>query len=135
MNSRHLTALALAAVVAVLAAFYATSLREPQSNSEGGSGMLVPGLKDHLNDVSEVRITTAGDDTIVTLVKGESQWRVEQKSGYAADTGKIRQLLLGLADARLREAKTTNPENFHFLALQDISNPDAQGRAGCADRR
>lgn len=127
MTRRHLAVLALAAVLAVLAAFYSTSVREPQGSAAGGDGMLIPDLKERLNDVSEVRITAAGDEDAVTLVRGESQWSVQQKSGYAADTGKIRQLLLGLADARLREAKTSNPENYHFLALQDISSPDAQG--------
>ncbi|MEL7448292.1 MAG: DUF4340 domain-containing protein, partial [Pseudomonadota bacterium] len=127
MNARHLAVLAVVAVVAVAAALYSTSLRGPQTGAVDDGGMLVPGLKDAINDVSAIRIAGAGDQTVVSLERGDARWTVAEKGGYPADTGSIRELLLALADARLRESKTANPDNYAFLEVRDIASPEASG--------
>ncbi|MEM9056009.1 MAG: DUF4340 domain-containing protein [Pseudomonadota bacterium] len=127
MTARRLAALALLALVAALAALYTGTMREPQGAGAASGAPLIAGLKDAINDVSEIRLATAGDATAVTLVRGETQWSVKEKDGYVADTGSIRELLLGLADARRREAKTANPDNYAFLEVSAIDSADAKG--------
>ena len=68
MKSHHLSVLVLAVAVALAAAFWASSLREAQT--EAGA-MLFPALRDRLNDVTTVRLITAGEITAATLGRGD----------------------------------------------------------------
>ncbi|HSF09224.1 MAG TPA: DUF4340 domain-containing protein, partial [Nitrospirales bacterium] len=49
----------------------------------------------------------------------ENIWRVKEKSGYRADVEKVKQTLIGLAELRISEPKTKNPELYDRLGLQD----------------
>lgn len=126
MRSRQLTLLAVAAAAAILAAIWAAQDRAPDSGAAGG-GPLVPGLEAGVNDVTEVDIGTGAADALVTLERGEDGWTVAQKSGYPADIGKLRQLLLALAEATVLEQKTSDPESYAQLGVGDEIEDDATG--------
>jgi hypothetical protein len=67
--------------------------------------------------VNEVVVETK--DQTVTLVRGENTWGVKEKAGYRADVEKVKQTLIGLAELRILEPKTKNPELYDRLGLQD----------------
>ena len=124
MQARTLILLA----VAVVAALAATMLLERKSGPDSvttGGGLLYPTLTANLNSIDRLELTRG--DQQIRLEKSDSGWVVEQKSGYPADSGKIRQLLLRLSEARILEAKTTNPELYPRLA---VAEPDAAEGAG-----
>lgn len=125
MNSRHVTILAIVALLAILAAFWSTSIRDSGSTAQGAS--LIPGLLDNINNVSELRVITAGDNTGATLRKTDSGWIVVERAGYPADAGKLRKSLLDLADARLVEQRTSNPDLYPRLGVEDVASEEAQG--------
>jgi hypothetical protein len=118
--------LAIAAVVALLLAVWAGVGRQPQESMPELTA-LAPGLREGLNDITRVRLTGAASAPIVTLEKGESGWKVTEKSGYPADIVKVREFLLKLADATLIEQKTADPELHAKLGVEDIAKADAKG--------
>ena len=125
MNSRHVSILAIIALLAVLAAFWSTSIRD--NGRATANAYLVPGLNENINDVTELRVITAGGSTGATLRKTDRGWIVAERAGYPADAGKLRKSLLDLASARLIEQRTSNPELYERLGVEDIASVEAQG--------
>jgi hypothetical protein len=125
MLHSKLLRLALAAVAALALALWVGRSREPAEQVIGDQP-LVAGLSEGLNDLKSVRLVGAEDKPIVTLERGDKGWTVKEK-GYAADILKVREYLLKLADARLVEAKTANPELHAKLGVEDLKSADAKG--------
>lgn len=125
MNGK-LMKLGLAAIVALILAFWIGNAREPRTSS-AGAGAVAPGLKDAINDVRTVHVIGAESKPLVTLVKGADGWTVREKSGYPADFAKVREFLLELAEADLVEPKTANVASFAKLGVEDVAAKDAKG--------
>ncbi len=126
MKRHHMSVLIAAAVLAVVAALWTTSVREPTGGSVTDEAFL-PTLADGLNELTTVALVGAGNEPIVTLSRGETTWTVDQAGGYPADTGKLRGMLLALAEARIAEIKTANPDNYHRLGVEDVADTQAAG--------
>ncbi len=124
MNLRTVLGLA-AGLAALLAVLFIAELvsNPPQAMGEP----LFAGMREDINAVTSVTATAAGDNVIATVTRHDDRWVVQERDGYPADTGKLRQLLLGLAEAQLVEAKTANPEYYERLGVEDVSAEDAGG--------
>src|SRR5262245_29221780 len=126
MTSRK--ALILTAIALIV--FVAGLLLSQHETAPGGTkqaGALYPDLKTQLDAVTAVRIFKAGDARTVELVRQGNDWAVSERAGYRAEQTKVRHLLLALADARPVEQKTSNPESYPALGVEDVSKPDAGG--------
>jgi len=123
MNSRQLAYLSIAAVVIVAIATWLGSSRSPDSEP---SALLYPNLKGQLDKATAVRIFKGDNQLVVEAARNESGWNIAQRNGYAGDASKINELLIALEDATLREQKTSNPDNYAALGVQDLS-ADATG--------
>lgn len=121
MNRKLLLTLGIVAVVAVAAAVWVSGQRKAVSEAAAG-GVLVPDLKSRINDVSRVSIDDGSER--VDLVRQDERWVVEQRGGFAADLGQLRRRLLAMADARLQESKTANPERYSQLGVSDVAADD-----------
>lgn len=89
--------------------------------------LLLPEISDQINAVSRVEIVTAGNNPIATLFRDESTWRLEQMASYRANWPQLRSLLAALAQARIIEPKTDNPQYYDRLGVEDVSSADAGG--------
>lgn len=125
MNSKKLIILIAVAIAAIGLGIWVSSDRSSQD--EASTAALYPDLKKTINDATAVRIYTAGDKQAVEIARKESSWVVSERHGYPADDAKVRKLLLGLANAKLREEKTSNPENYASLNVEDVSTEEASG--------
>ena len=124
MSQRNVLILLGAVVVLVALVLYG------QRGSTGGSGKLfAPALEAALNDIERVTITKANNETIVTLERRPDGWVAANKNGYTADVGKLRQGLRALAEAKILEQKTANPELYSHLGVEDVSGDKAAGIA------
>jgi hypothetical protein len=118
--------LILVAAVAVLVALVLIGQRG--SGSAGSSGkLLVPGLEASLDDIERVTITKANNETVVALERQPAGWVATNKSAYPADVSKLRQGLRALAEAKILEQKTSNPELYSHLGVEDVSGDKAAG--------
>ena len=61
------------------------------------------------------------------LERGPERWGVMEAAGYAADWEIVRPLLAGLAQAQVVEAKTSSPDYYDRLGVEDVDAPEAQG--------
>jgi hypothetical protein len=63
----------------------------------------------------------------VTVHKQGEQWTVAERADYPADLPKLKKLLLALSDAKIREEKTSNPDSYAIIGVEDPSQPGATG--------
>jgi hypothetical protein len=124
MSPRNAIVLLVAIVVLVALVLFG----QRGSNGDGGK-LFVPGLQSQLNDVERVTITKAGNETVATLERKPEGWVATNKNGYPADVGKLRQGLSALAEAKILEQKTANPELYAHLGVEDVSGDRAAGVA------
>lgn len=78
---------------------------------------LLAGLMNNINDVNRLVISSGGNDEQVIANDG-SGWRVEGRD-YPADVAKVREVLLTFAHASVLEEKTSNPDRYALLGVQD----------------
>lgn len=124
MTSRTLIVLAAALVVLALAAVWGQRGDAPPSDVDAP---FLPGLEAALGDIDRVRVVGAGNETLATLERRTDNWVVAEKQGYPADIAKIRGALRALAEARIIEQKTANPEYYDRLGVESVESEDASG--------
>ena len=123
MNSKTLlvTGLATAALLAG-AVYLADKGASPHAAETGATGPLFPELKARVNDVTEVTIAGAGASC--TLRKEGASWGAADKGGFPVDFGKVKALVLGVAEMEKVEAMTSNAALHAKLGVED---PAAEG--------
>jgi hypothetical protein len=124
MNSRTLIAL-LASLAVLVALAIAVSVSQNPAATSGGA--FLPDLKGQLNDISRIVVRGGGNKAIATLERRKDGWVVTERNAYPADVGRIRKNLIALADATLIEEKTSNPEMYSRLKVEDITTDSAGG--------
>lgn len=127
MKTKTLYILIAAAVLALIVAMLMNRSSAPQSDVAEQAKPLLPGLKEHMNDVNGITLTGAGNKTLLTLRRDKDGWVIAEKSNYPVDMTKVREFLLKLSQATLLEQKTSNPKRFAELGVDDVKDNDAKG--------
>ncbi|RYD16623.1 MAG: DUF4340 domain-containing protein [Lysobacteraceae bacterium] len=129
MNRKTLIGLAVATAIALTIAVMLQFSQQPRSSDDEGrpSEALAPTLAGHVNDIDKLVVTGAGGKVIATLVRGDGGWTLQEKGGYAVDTGKLRAFLLKLADSKRLEPKTADAARHAALGVEDVAAADAKG--------
>ena len=120
-RARSVLILAVVTLVAVGAVFFVE--RGPDTAEHDGEAVF-PALLRQVNSVARVRVT--GNAGTFTLARDGDTWVVEEKERYAADPDRVHKLLLGAAGMERVEPKTSNPERYPKLWLEDPSGKDAK---------
>ena len=120
-GARTVLILAVATLIAVGAVLLVE--REP-GTVEQADELVFPALLEQVNSVTRVRVT--GREGPFTLARDDEAWVVEDKERYAADPDRMHKLLLGAAGMKRVEPKTSNPELYPKLWLEDPSGEDAK---------
>ncbi len=120
------TLVVLLAALAILAAIAGVFLRADQ-NGRRVEELLLPGLKQQLNGIQRIVVAGPGNTPIATLERGADSWTVTEHNRYPADVARIRRNLLALAEARIIEEKTSNPDYYARLGVQDLNSASATG--------
>ncbi|MBS0589986.1 MAG: DUF4340 domain-containing protein [Proteobacteria bacterium] len=126
MNAKTLYLLVGATAIALAAAFWITSANAPVREESAKDTFLMPGLREELNAVDAFTIKGAGGKTLLELRRSGAEWRVAQRANYPADVGKLREYLFKLADAKVLDAKTSNPQRYAELGVEDPIDPQAK---------
>ena len=122
MNQRHfLILLFSAAVVALAVLMVSNNGSEPV---ESGGKLLLSEMSARINEVSSLKVSSGENGSVSTLKKQGSGWVVGELSDYPADWNKLRTLLAALGEAKVAEIKTSKPEYYSKLGVED---PDEQG--------
>jgi len=116
----------LIAAVAITYAAYHYSSNSSNTSAQANSS-LIPGLSGNLNVINKFTVTEVGNTLLSDVSKSENGWVVNNRDGYQANIAAVRHMLTSLAEAELIEAKTSNPENYIKLGVEDINHENAQG--------
>lgn len=125
--------LVFATVVFVAGAAYSVLSGERAAAPVGQGQRALPDLAARLDSLAWMRLAQGSNRIDFTAIGG--RWVLVEKGNYPANAGKVRRLLLGLADLTLVEPKTRRPELLARLDLDDPSNGRStlvrlQGRTG-----
>lgn len=124
MNARTLITVLVLAIAALSTGVLL--LQQGEQRVRQGEAFL-PDLKPRINEVDRVTVTLAGPRELVVLTRTDDRWTVANRGGYPAEISRVRELLLGLAEARVLEAKTSKPELYERLGVRGMEDPDALG--------
>lgn len=126
MSKQHFSILLLVAVIVAAAVFLVPSRTSRDASVE--PDVFLPALADVVNEIEQVRITANGGSEVVTLERRDDAWVVRESYDYPADWAVLRPLLADLSQAKVVEQKTSNPEYYHRLGVEDPAAEDAQSK-------
>jgi hypothetical protein len=127
MQNRNLLILAGTAALMLVAGLMLTRQQAPQSDARAADQPLLPALSTKLGSLDAVTITEGGGKVAIELKREGERWVLANKDGYPADVAQLRSYLGKLADAKLREQKTSNPERHAALGVEAVDQTDARG--------
>lgn len=117
MQKRGLILLAaVTAFLAVLAIWVLATGDRRVSRAAPGERAL-PALAAKLGEVASVELSRAGLEA--TFVRDGDNWLVAGKGNYPAAAGKVRQIVLAMADLSLAEPKTQKADLYTRLEVED----------------
>jgi hypothetical protein len=125
MSRQRFIALTIAALIAISAALFFSTRRNLPPDVHGTP--LLPTLAGELDTISSLSVLKGSATPTVTVRKLGDQWTVAERANYPADASKVRKLLLTLSDAKIREEKTSNPDNYSIIGVEDASKAGATG--------
>src|SRR6476646_8827420 len=114
MNRRSLLLLGGAAAVSVGAALLLTP-RGVDHKEFAPGGLAFPGLAERLQ--SATRIEIRKPDGGLTLARQGDAWVLPDKGNYPVRPEKLREMLVGLTELRLTEARTSDPGQHARLGV------------------
>jgi len=126
MNKKSFAILTVVTTVAVIVAAVAVERGGKADVAESG-GLAIPGLAGKVNDVAVIEVQ-AGETSLSIRRQGDG-WVVDEKHGYPADLGKVRKVVVELANLELLERKTRREERYARLEVEDPSAKDTKSAA------
>ena len=127
MMQKRLLSLLLITVAVLGIGLILTQRQQSDVEGHNAAGPLVPGLATALNEVSSIRISKAKGELVAELKRVDSGWTVANRSSYPADIAKVREYLIKLSESKVRETKTSKPENYARLGVEDVAGETATG--------
>ena len=116
MNRRSLLILGGAAAASVAAAGLLTP-RGIERQEFAPGGLAFPGLADRLQGAARIEIRK--HEGSVVLARQGDAWGLADKGGYPVRAEKLREMLVGLTELRLTEARTADPGQHARLGVDD----------------
>lgn len=129
MNRNNLIKLAIFCGVVVLLGVIIAGREGSGDRIAEGLPLALPELSAQLESVQALSVRKQTGELLVRAERADGDWRVMNRDGYPADRKRIRDLLTGLAEARLQEAKTANPEWYERLGVQDVPDRFEESKA------
>lgn len=121
LKAKHFFALVVVAAALVLFAAY--SLKEGESIPQSGNAMF-PGLLERIPDVVRVDVMSEGRKFVLETV-GDGRWTAPERGSFPLDADKVHQLLVGAAALNRIEPKTSKPELYAQLGVEDPTSAEA----------
>jgi hypothetical protein len=87
---------------------------------------LLVGLKERVNETAKLVIHSGLTTTELVKTDDAGAWVIASKANYPADSAAVRSLLAQLANASIIEDKTTKPELYQRIGVEDVTEPEAK---------
>jgi hypothetical protein len=125
MTPKSFVNLAAVAVVTAALALVAFAANNQWSTGPAGGAKLIPSLADEIRSVTGLEVRQ-GDDVATLERASNGTWTLKSRGGYPVDIAKVRTLLVGLSQAELAEPKTSRPDRYAALELEDPAQKGAK---------
>jgi hypothetical protein len=120
MRRGRLVLFAAAALIGAAAIGVVVWQREPpRTEAAIIDAPVFPDITPRLADAA--RIEVRRHDGTVTLARRDGVWGIAERGHYPARAERVREVFTGLAELRLIEERTGNPELFSRLGLEDVT--------------
>ena len=126
MKQKTLGTLLVLTAATLAAAGFAVHARKTSRAASDERGLFLPELEGRLNDVTELFIDDGKDQT--TVVKEGDEWFVSERGRYPAKFEAIKETLMSLSRLEVEEAKTSDPERYVDLGVEDPGSEDADSK-------
>jgi len=127
MTPRSFVNLAGIAGASALLAFVTFAAGNPWGSGKTPGERLVPTLADTIRQVTGLEIRQG--EEAVTLERAQNgTWSLKSPGGYPVDLTKVRALLVALGQAELIEPKTSKPDRYAALELEDPEQKGTKSR-------
>ena len=125
MNRKQfLIALAVLAVLAAAGAAVVVSDRSGWTSADTRAGQkVIDGLR--ISDVAEIAIRDAAGE--LHLIRGDSGWNVRERAGFSAETDRIGELLVKLAELKVVQSEPLPESQRARLELVELKDKAGQG--------
>lgn len=124
MTPNAFIGLGVVAVITLAAAIATHSATNQFSAGQTAGNRVLPALSNNTAPIAKLELKQ-GSKTL-TFERSNDIWRIAQKNGYPADADKIRALSVRLSTAELIEPKTSKPDLYSELDLEDPAKPGAK---------
>jgi hypothetical protein len=127
MSPKLIGALAIITLITTVAAVVAV-MRQPEATILRSAGEpAFPALREQPDAVTKAIVRTP-DEQITLVREAPGRWITPERYGYPVSTDAVRSLIIEIADMRLVEAKTSRPERYDRLELNDLDAKGASSR-------
>lgn len=116
MKSKSLAILAIGAAAALGIGMLVSRAPAPAANVT--NSLLLADLAGKAESIARIEMSS-GSKSVVLTKGADGAWAVASKASYKADIERIRTLVRGLAEARVLDTKTSKPEFYERLGVQD----------------
>jgi len=127
MNWKTILVLFILAAAAVYGVFQLQSQQQTEATAATEQARLYPQLAEKIDAVDQIRVVGAEDKPLVELQRQDTGWVLASRHNYPLALDTLRELLNTLASAEIIETKTSNPERYTALNVEDVSAADAGG--------
>ena len=125
MTPKAFVILAAITLVVVVGAVFAV-LRQPSTTTlQLVDEPAFPTLRENPDAVAKIIVTTPGGSITLVRETGD-RWAALERYGYPVDRRRVRELVVALADMRLIERKTAQPEFYDRLQVEDPGAENAK---------
>ena len=113
----------ITAIVVIIASISITSRYNTESSGISERAVFV-GLAEQIGDVKT--IVLRDKDKRITVKKDNKNWVLADRNNYLASSEAVRNVLIGLAELRLKEPKTERANLYSRLEVEDVTKPNAK---------
>ncbi|MDF1588878.1 MAG: DUF4340 domain-containing protein [Gammaproteobacteria bacterium] len=112
-----LTILLIITVVMVI--LMLITIQGPSDNNDDYS-LLFPDLFEQLSDVDTLKFKSSQDE--FTLFKKDEDWYIKERWNHPADFNLVKRALIDIAESKILDRKTANPEQYPILGVEGADN-------------
>tara|TARA_B100000315_G_scaffold260888_1_gene326879 strand:- start:7744 stop:8799 length:1056 start_codon:yes stop_codon:yes gene_type:complete len=119
MNPKTFIGFTAITAIVVVAAGFSVASRYSVHKVGLEDKLLLPGFADQAKGVTEIIVQDA--KKTITVKREGDKWVMADRQNYVASNEVMSELLLGLSELRLREAKTKKPKLYARLQVEDLN--------------
>ena len=111
---------------AVIASGIAVFSQTEITSLTAGTEPAFPELAKRVNDVAKIEIKNAKASFSIT--RDSENWGLDQKDGYRVEFEKVKSAIVNIAEFKIIERKTSDPDRYARLELEEPNSPEAKSK-------